>query len=159
MSEGLLSSSQKGKIAEYFVATALIAASSGRLSPFVPVSDDHGVDLIVRDKATGRCVAIQVKSWLAQAQSERRGTVQFDVRKATYQGADDLILLALVLDVQTMAMEVSWVIPMSRLPDVAVQRADKYALVPSRSLTSRDRYSGYRCETTGSIVEAILRLV
>lgn len=59
-----LTSSQKGTISEYFVATALMTASDGRLSPFVPLSDDHGIDLIVLDKETGRSVSVQVKSWI-----------------------------------------------------------------------------------------------
>lgn len=152
-----MSSSQKGKIAEYFVATALIAASSGRLSPFVPICDDHGVDLIVRDKESGRCISVQVKSWLAYGPIEGRNTVQFDVRKATYSADPNSILLALVLDAHRMAIEVSWLIPMPALPELAMERAGKYALVPSRSPHSRDRYSGFRCDSPISIVDALLR--
>ena len=37
---GDLSTGQSGKIAEYFLACALMSASGGRLSPFPPASDD-----------------------------------------------------------------------------------------------------------------------
>lgn len=55
-----LTSSQRGKIAELHVATALMSQSGGRLSPFEPLSDDHGVDLMVVDKVSGNALPIQV---------------------------------------------------------------------------------------------------
>ncbi len=73
-----LTSTQKGKVTEQLVASALLIASNGRLTPFVPLADDHGLDLIVLDKVTRRSISIQVKSAIANAS---RGTVQFDVRK------------------------------------------------------------------------------
>lgn len=152
-----LSSSQRGTIAEYFVATALMAASGGRLSPFVPLVDDHGVDLVVLDKETGRSVAVQVKSWLG-GQTDR-ATVQFDVRKSTYREADGGALVALVLDPEGMAMEAAWLIPMADVPSVAVERQDKYAMAPSRSPGSRDRYARYRHGDAGSLARALVGML
>ena len=152
-----LSSSQRGTIAEYFVATALMAASGGRLSPFVPLVDDHGVDLMVLDKETGRSVAIQVKSWLTRESA--RATVQFDVRKATFREADGGALVALVLDRDGMVLEAAWLIPMADVPAVAVDRADKYAMAPSRSPDSRDRYAPYRHGDAGSLARALVGLL
>ena len=76
-----LTSTQKGKVNEYLVAASILLASSGRLSPFVPISDDHGIDLIALDKASQRSVCLQVKSAVA---NPKRKTVQFDVQKSTY---------------------------------------------------------------------------
>ena len=59
--ESKLSSTQKGKVTEQLVAATLILASNGRLSPFVPLSDDHGIDLMVLDKDTHKTLTIQVK--------------------------------------------------------------------------------------------------
>lgn len=36
-----LTSTQKGKVTEQLVASALLIASNGRLAPFVPLADDH----------------------------------------------------------------------------------------------------------------------
>jgi len=152
-----LSSSQRGTIAEYFVATALMAASGGRLSPFVPLVDDHGVDLLVLDKETGRSVAVQVKSWVG-GEASRSQTVQFDVRKATYRESREVALLALILDPSNLEMEASWLIPMSDVPDVSTEQAEKYALRPSRSPESRDRYVPYRHTEVASLAQALSRM-
>lgn len=150
-----LTSSQRGTIAELYVAATLMAASGGRLSPFAPVSDDHGVDLMVLDKQTGRSAPVQVKAWLSAA-TEGRRTVQFDVRKATFRADGNAMLLALVLDAVTMSMEAAWLIPMAEVPGVAVERDTKYALAPSRDPSSRDRYSGFRHEDARSLAGALI---
>ena len=150
-----LTTSQKGAISEYFVATALRAASDGRLSPFVPLSDDHGIDLIVLDKKTGRSVSVQVKSWIGGAAPSRR-TVQFDVRKATYRADGGAVLLAVVLRPTPISMEACWLIPMSEVPRLAVERPEKYALSPSRAADSNDRYSPYRHADVPSLVAALI---
>jgi len=149
-----LTSSQRGRIAELYVAATLIAASGGRLSPFTPVSDDHGVDLVVLDKQTGRTAAIQVKAWLMPA--VKRRTVQFDVRKATFVDYRNTVLLALTLDAAMMSLDAAWLIPMVDVPRIAVERPDKYALTPSRSPSSRDRYCPYRHADTQSLTKAML---
>lgn len=146
-----LTSSQRGKIAESFVATALMLGSGGRLSPFVPVSDDHGIDLIARDKETGRCLAIQVKSWFGTAS----GTAQFDVRKATYQPLGEAAVIAIVLDPIALAMTTAWLIPMSEVPSVATEGAEKYALTPSISSRSSDRYRRYRKTDIASLAASV----
>lgn len=153
-----LSTSQKGKIAELFVASALMAGSGGRLSPFVPLVDDHGVDLVVVDKETGGSVAVQVKAWMAGAGSGRR-TAQFDVRKATFGGGEGSVVVAVILDPSSMAMEAAWLIPMSDVPEVAVDQPSKFALSPSRSATSRDAYSGYRHPDAVSLAEALSAMI
>lgn len=58
-----LTSTQRGKIAELHVATALMAQSNGRLSPFEPLSDDHGIDLVVLDKVTSASIFLIVSQF------------------------------------------------------------------------------------------------
>lgn len=153
-----LSTGQSGKIAEYFLACAVMSASGGRLSPFLPASDDHGVDLIVMDRLTHGCLGVQVKSWRASLGAERR-TVQFDVRKATFRPTPRLALAMLVLDPDTLTMEVGWLVPMEAVPSVSVEQVDKFALTPSRSPASLDRYAGYRHTEIGSLVSGLADMV
>ena len=77
-----LTSTQKGTVNEYLVAALIVLASSGRLSPFVPLSDDHGIDLIALDKATQRSNS---QRWLARIlERERRTQEALDaLRRAT----------------------------------------------------------------------------
>lgn len=148
----LLTSTQKGKVTEQLVASALLIASNGRLAPFVPLADDHGLDLIVLDKITRRTIAIQVKSAMANAS---RGTVQFDVRKQTYSMAKGEYLLMVVFEPARMALAASWLIPMAVVPTVSTDQPEKYALVPSLKATANDRCRSYRHDDVFALAAAI----
>ena len=147
-----LTSTQKGKVTEQLVASALLIASNGRLCPFVPLADDHGLDLIVLDKVTRRSVAIQVKSAIANAS---RDTVQFDLRKQTYSAAEGEYLLMVVFEPARMGLAASWLIPMAQVPKCSTEQADKYALVPSLKATSNDRCRPYRHDDVRALAAAI----
>ena len=147
-----LTSTQKGKVTEQLVASALLIASNGRLAPFVPLADDHGLDLIVLDKVTRRTLAIQVKSAIANA---ARGTVQFDVRKQTHSTAKGEYLLMVVFEPARMALAASWLIPTALIPTVSTEQAEKFALVPSLKATSRDRCRPYRYDDAYALTAAI----
>lgn len=147
-----LTSTQKGKVTEQLVASALLIASNGRLAPFVPLADDHGLDLIVLDKATRRSIAIQVKSAIANA---RRDTVQFDVRKQTYSKVAGEYLLMVVFEPARMALAASWLIPMAVVPNVSTEQPEKYALSPSLKATAKDRCRPYRHDDAHALVAAI----
>ena len=53
-----LTSTQIGALAENVVANELMIESGGRLSPFQPIADDDGIDLLVYDKVTGNALPI-----------------------------------------------------------------------------------------------------
>lgn len=151
-----LSSSQKGKVTETLVAATLMLASGGRLSPFVPISDDHGIDLIVVDKQTHRSIAVQVKSAIPNA---TRGTVAFDVRKATYSDVPGRYLIAVAFDPATVALTASWLIPLSEIARISNERSDKYKLSPSPSSTSKDRYARFRQGDAKAMADAVLAAI
>lgn len=153
---GTLSTTQKGKVTEYLVASALTLASGGRISPFVPLSDDDGIDLIVMDKASQRLLPLQVKSAVA---SQTRRTIQFDIRKATYSEAANRHLVAIHFDPEKGALAGAWFIPMARVPQVSVEQAGKYALTPSTSPTSRDRYRDFYCADAKDLAAAVLKAI
>lgn len=153
MSATTLTSTQKGKVTEQLVASALLVASNGRLAPFVPLADDHGIDLIVLDKVTRRSLAIQVKSAIARPD---RGTVQFDVRKATHTAAADEHLLMVVFEPDRLSLASSWLIPMSDVAHVSTEQPEKFALVPSPKAESRDKYRRYRHEDARGLTDAVL---
>lgn len=157
-SEQKLSSTQRGKIAEMHVATALMAQSGGRLSPFEPISDDHGIDLVVLDKQTGVALPIQVKSWLLDPDKANK-TVQFDVQKSTYSKGKSGALICVVMDPATLALSTAWMIPVAKVPEVSTERPTKYALVPSRMDTSTDRYTPFRHTSIAALTDAVLDLM
>ena len=151
-----LTSTQKGKVTEQLVASALLVASNGRLAPFVPLADDHGIDLIVLDKVTRRTLAVQVKSAIANAS---RSTVQFDVRKATHSATAGEVLILVVFEPARMALAASWLIPMNKICEVATVQVDKFALAPSVRPGSSDRYRPYRHDDAGALATAVQQLL
>ena len=148
----LLTSTQKGKVTEQLVASALLIASNGRLSPFVPLADDHGFDLIVLDKATRRSIAIQVKSAIANAS---RGTVEFNVRKQTFSQSKGEYLLMVVFEPVRIALAASWLVPMAVVPNVSTAKDEKYAFAPSLKATTNDRCRPYRHDDAHALAAAI----
>lgn len=151
-----LTTIQKGKAVESLVASTLILASDGRLSPYVPVSDDCGIDLMVLDKSTHRIVPIQIKSRIA---NPARQTVQFNVSKATLADLPNRYLLGVLLDPESISMTASWLIPMARLAEVSTEKPDMYSVKPSFSADTRDRCRPYRLDTASELTDAILRAI
>ena len=153
-----LTSTQRGKIAELHVATALMAQTGGRLSPFEPLSDDHGVDLVVLDKVTGASLPIQVKSWFLSP-DKPTNRVQFDVQKTTHSTGQRGAVVCVVVDPSTLAISVGWVIPLGRVASVGTDQPTKYAIAPSRLATSNDKYTEFRCHTLSELAEAVNTLL
>lgn len=150
-----MSSTQKAAVSEGLAASLIIATSNGRLAPFAPVADDHGIDLLIFDKETGATVPVQVKSRLVAEGME--SVVQFDVRKATLRR--DALLLCIAVDPSTLGMRMSWLIPMGDVPELANNYPTKHALRPSQRPNSGDRYRRYgHADGESMIDELMLRL-
>ena len=156
--EEKLSTSQRGRIAELQVATALMAQSNGRLSPFEPFSDDHGVDLVVLDKITGQALTIQVKAWFLMPDKPVK-TVQFDLQKSTYSDDHFGAVVCVVIDPEILTIKVGWVIPSLDIPKLATSQKFKFAMVPSRMATSKDKYTPYRHHSISALCQAITELI
>jgi hypothetical protein len=139
-----LTSTQIGKVGETIVGAQLMLASAGRLSPFLPIADDGGIDLVVHDKLTGRSLTIQVKGRVAK-EEDSLGYTQFDVRTATFREDAGMFLLAILLDVDQGGVRRAWLIPMAELAAVSMRKADKLSITPNPNPASRDRYTPYRC--------------
>lgn len=156
--EDRLTSSQRGKIAELHVATALMAQSGGRLSPFEPLSDDHGVDLMVVDKVSGNALPVQVKSWFLAPEKPVK-KVQFDLQKSTYAIDGRGAVICALMDPETLAIIMSWMIPLSEVPKVATEQPKKYAMSPSRMDNTQDKYLPYRHTSLASMTKAVEELL
>jgi hypothetical protein len=122
------------------------------------MSDDHGIDLVVYDKQTGRALPIQVKSWLLDPEKPVK-IVQFDVQKTTFSKVKSGALICVVMDMETLAINIAWMIPMTDIPIVATDRPGKYVLAPSRLPTSKDKYSGHRHGSIKSLTDAVEALL
>ena len=97
-----LTTTQIGAVAENIVANEVMTRSRGRLSPFVPVADDGGIDLLVYDKKTGLALPLQIKArtvTLKKRTSAGRGNLcHFSVRRATLRADKHAWLFGILLD-------------------------------------------------------------
>ena len=153
-----VSATQIGTIAENLVATQLILESKGRLSPFKPMADDGGIDLLVYDKDTGRAIPIQIKSRTKTLKRNPK-TVHFEVRLATFNENQDAYLLGALFDPSANKLGVrrAWLIPMRELHGVAASRTEKLVIRPSLDMRSQDRYTPYRCEGIAEVARRLIK--
>lgn len=155
-----LSSTQVGAIGENLLANAVMKASDGRLSPFQPLADDDGLDVLFFDKLTGNSVAIQLKCrtvTIRKRNSEERGNiVHFEVRKATFNEARRAYLVAALVNDELTDFVATWFIPMAQLPSVGKDISDKWVIRPSKAADSADRYTPYRSLTPKALVQRII---
>ena len=63
----------------------------------------------------------------------------------------------MIFDPARIGLTASWLIPMSKVPEVAIEQAEKFALVPSQNPDSRDRYRPYRHHDANALVAAVLQ--
>jgi hypothetical protein len=155
-----LSSTQIGAIGENLLINAVMKASDGRLTPFQPLADDCGLDVLFFDKLTGHSVAIQLKCRTVTVRDpytgKRTNSVHFHVRKATFNEARRAYLVAALFNEELTHFVATWFIPMGLLPSVSKDIGGKLAIRPSKSGTSADRFSPYRCMTPEELAQRIV---
>ncbi|MFL6261143.1 MAG: hypothetical protein ACJ76Y_15695 [Thermoanaerobaculia bacterium] len=153
-------STQLGAIAENLVANVLMLESSGALSPFVPQADDDGIDLLIYNKESGKALPAQVKSRtvaLKKRGTEERGhVVHFEIRAATYRAERFAAAILVLTNESGYGIECAWVVPMRLLPQVARSAGKKFVIRASKSPTSKDRYTSYRCLSTSELYQKIM---
>jgi hypothetical protein len=155
-----LSSTQIGAIGENLLINAVMKASEGRLTPFQPLADDCGLDVLFFDKVTGASVAIQLKCRTATIRDPYTGkptnTVHFHVRKATFDEARRAYLVPALFNEDLTQFIATWFIPMGLLPTLSKDIGGRLVIRPSKSATSADRFSPYRCANPLELSQRIL---
>lgn len=143
-----LSSTQIGAIAENLVANELMIESRGRLSPFQPIADDDGLDVLIYDKVTGKAVPIQIKArtnTLRKKNSSARGNVaHFEVKKSAFRDDRHALLLCVLLSPDLRSTERAWVLPLHNLHSLVTVKESKYVIRANKLATSNDKYQRYR---------------
>lgn len=147
-------SGQLGATAEIMVASQLMLASGGRLSSYVPLVDDDGIDVMVHDKLTHQSLGLQIKSW-TYLSAARPQTVQYDVGRTTWRDDARLYLLCVAIDGHTTQLEAAWLIASRDVASVANIRPRKMSLTPNPRAISKDRYAPYRLSDMAAIADAL----
>ena len=145
-----VTATQKGAIGESIVAIQLILESGGRLSPFEPLADDDGIDLLIYDKETGHSAPLQVKTRTGTVK-RNPNIVHFQVRRATFDSNVDGFVLGVLLDPEGTGVVRAWLIPMKDLPGLAGSNERSLVIRPSMKLDSEDKFMPYRYEGIGGV--------
>lgn len=159
-----LTSTQIGSLAENLVANELMIESGGRLSPFIPIADDDGIDLLVYDKRTGKAIPIQIKSRTSTinkpGKSEKGNIVHFEIRSAALKNKKYAYFLAILLSKDLRTTERAWLLPMKDIPKVLTKakKHSKYIMRSSKSLTAKDKFSSYQCKNIAEVSQRIIEL-
>lgn len=148
-----LTSTQRGAIGESVAAIGLMLASSGQLSPFRPIADDDGVDLLLVDKLSRSIVQLQVKC-RTKVDDPKAETVQFDVQLSTFTQDAKGYVLGILLNGAVVRR--AWLIPLAELRSVARPTSEKLAIVASAKDQSEDRFRRFRHDGFESIARVIL---
>lgn len=149
-----LSSTQIGAVGEAIIGAGLMLASRGRLSPFKPLADDHGTDLLLFDKTTQKSSPLQIKC-RTRFDDLAAQTVQFDVRLKTYAQEGSGFILAVLLD--DAAIRVCWLFSVSEFSAVAKQKDSKLVIVASAKPGAQDKCRPYRHDSLASVAQKLLR--
>ncbi|MCK4624561.1 MAG: hypothetical protein KAV00_04565 [Phycisphaerae bacterium] len=151
-----LSSTQKGALAENIVGNELMLQSQGRLTPFKPMADDDGIDLLIYDKQTRISIPLQVKS-RAKGLNKSPNICHFGVQTATFSKSKNTYLIAVLMTEDMRSVERAWLIPMRILPRLARDGKTKFVVRPNWSDSSKDKYSTYRCRDMAEVTQRLLR--
>jgi len=162
-----VSDTQKGAIAENLIANWLMIGSSGRLSPYKPLADDGGIDLLVYDRQTKRTLLLQVKcrTRTNSMTNADRKTVRLNLRTATFQDQDNFYVAGVLLSSDLHSPEALWLIPSSYVQKHALTRNDKngqpmlLVVSCSSSADSKDKWSSFRSNDPCSFVEMALQVI
>jgi len=155
-----LSSTQIGAIAENLVANELMIESKGRLSPFQPIADDDGLDVLIYDKVTGKAVPIQIKArtnTLKKRGTDARGNIaHFEVKKSSHRDDRHALLLCVLLSPDLRSTERAWLLPLHELHKLTSVKESKYFIRANKLLSSNDKYTSFRCENIAEISKLLI---
>ncbi len=157
-----LTSTQIGSIAENLIANEIMNETSGQLSPFQPLADDSGIDLLIYDKETGKSLPLQIKArtdtLYKRGKNERGNTVHFEIRSVTLKNKKSAYFLAILLSKDLRMTERAWLIPMKDIKGLLNKRTNlaKYIMRANKNLTSQDKFRPYQCKTIENVCRRIL---
>lgn len=159
----MVSETQKGAIAENLVCNWLMRCSDGRLSPYKPVADDGGIDVLVFDRKTRRTLLLQVKSRTrTEALTVKKRNPRFQIRIPTFEVGNDFYIAAILLDADLQTPEALWLIPSAVAQQQGIPSgktkdgtATRLALPCNPSPTSKDCWSRYKSHAVEDFVNRV----
>lgn len=158
-----ITSTQKGVIAEHIVANELMIETDGRFSPFSPLADDEGIDLLIYDKKTGKALPIQIKSRTGGIikKGKESNTIHFEIRTVSLKNKKYAYFLAVLLTKDIRSVERAWLIPMKDISSLLNirKKQKKYIMRANKSLTTKDKFRDYQFENINEVTKRIKKIL
>ncbi|MEX0748774.1 MAG: HTH domain-containing protein [Candidatus Saccharimonadales bacterium] len=156
-----VSSKQKGDIAEARVAELITLYGDNEVSCFKPISDDEGIDLIVKPKGQLKSLYIQIKS--------RFGSNPSEIFTATVKASGvvenySMVYLFCYFDTSTGDMwDYVWLVPAPDFKRLAnnLQGGSLYGFVAGRKKSDSNKWDQYlihKTDLSESIINQLSRL-
>lgn len=163
MKKGNITSTQKGVIAEHIVANELMIETDGRFSPFSPLADDEGIDLLIYDKKTGKALPVQIKSRTGgiTKNGKESNTIHFEIRSVSLKNKKYAYFLAVLLTKDIRSVERAWLIPMKDISSLLNirKKQKKYIMRANKSLTTKDKFRDYQFENINEVTKRIKKIL
>jgi hypothetical protein len=154
-----ITTTQVGSLAESIVANNFIIFSNGRLTPFKPIADDVGIDILIFDKITGLAIPIQVKSrrntLYKRGTQDRGNLVAFNIRKATLNLKHETILLCVLISDNPLAIEMAWMLTAEKMVKVANNKKSVYTIIANKQVGSKDKFKEFQYHDFSKVVEKV----
>jgi len=158
-----ITSTQKGVIAEHIVANELMIETDGRFSPFSPLADDEGIDLLIYDKKTGKALPIQIKSRTGGIikKGKESNTIHFEIRTVSLKNKKYAYFLAVLLTKDIRSVERAWFIPMKDISSLLNirKKQKKYIMRANKSSTTKDKFKEYQFENINEVTKRIKKIL
>jgi len=158
-----ITSTQKGVIAEHIVANELMIQTNGRFSPFSPLADDGGTDLLIYDKKTGKALPIQIKSRTGGIikKGKESNTIHFEIRSVSLKNEKYAYFLAVLLGKDIRSVKRAWLIPIKDISALLNMRKkqSKYVMRANKSLNAKDKFRRYQCENMIEVTKRIEKIL
>jgi hypothetical protein len=158
-----ITSTQKGVIAEHIVANELMIETDGRFSPFSPLADDEGIDLLIYDKKTGKALPIQIKSRTGGIikKGKESNTIHFEIRTVSLKNKKYAYFLAVLLTKDIRSVERAWLIPMKDISSLLNirKKQKKYIMRANKSSTTKDKFRKYQSENINEVTKRIKKIL
>ena len=140
-----LSSKQKGNILEFRLIELIYLGASGRLSCFIPDSDDDGIDAIVNLKGSFTPIFLQVKS----RYNLNNGQFLQDIGTNTFRVDKRFYIVFFYYNIQKYEIENIWLIPSKDFKEKSVEinpkdYKQKLRFTASPKEGSNDKWSEYK---------------
>ena len=156
-----VSPKQKGDIAEARIAELITLYGETSLSCYKPISDDEGIDLIVKKKGELRSVYVQIKSRYGDASS---GVYTATVKSSTLQDNYSMMLVFCLFDTEQGDLwDYVWFVPATEFVKKAnrLQNGIQLGFVAGRNRNESNKWDEYLIDKRGlakAIIEHMNRM-